>query len=58
MIGQIVLSAEQVERLRPLFPKLRGWPRVDDRRLPGSSEVLSTALQEPLSPSGSRARDA
>jgi transposase len=27
------LTAEQVERLRPFFPKSHGKPRVDDRRV-------------------------
>lgn len=27
------LSEAQVERLRPYFPKSRGKPRVDDRRV-------------------------
>ena len=33
MSGQFWLSNEQVERLRPHFPKPRGKPRVDDRRV-------------------------
>ena len=33
MSGQFWLSDEQVERLRPHFPKPRGKPRVDDRRV-------------------------
>ena len=33
MSGQFWLSDEQVERLRPHFPKARGKPRVDDRRV-------------------------
>lgn len=28
------LSEAQVDRLRPLFPTLRGKPRVDGRRVP------------------------
>ena len=27
------LTAEQIERLRPFFPKSYGKPRVDDRRV-------------------------
>ena len=33
MTGQFWLTSEQVERLRPHFPKARGKPRVDDRRV-------------------------
>ncbi len=33
MSGQFWLSEGQVERLRPFFPKARGKPRVDDRRV-------------------------
>ena len=33
MSGQVWLTHEQVERLRPQFPKARRKPRVDDRRL-------------------------
>ncbi len=33
MSGQFWLTHEQVERLRPHFPKPRGRPRVDDRRV-------------------------
>ncbi len=33
MSGQFWLTHEQVERLRPHFPKARGKPRVDDRRV-------------------------
>ncbi len=33
MSGQVWLTREQVERLRPHFPKARGRPRVDDRRV-------------------------
>jgi len=29
------LTDEQTERLRPFFPKSRGKPRVDDRRVLG-----------------------
>ena len=33
MGDQFWLTDEQVERLRPHFPKARGKPRVDDRRV-------------------------
>ena len=33
MSGQFWLTREQVERLRPHFPKPRGKPCVDDRRV-------------------------
>ena len=33
MTGQFWLTHEQVERLKPHFPKARGKPRVDDRRV-------------------------
>ena len=33
MTGQFWLTGDQVERLRPHFPKARGKPRVDDRRV-------------------------
>ena len=33
MSGQFWLTDKQVERLRPHFPKARGKPRVDDRRV-------------------------
>ena len=46
MSGQFWLSDEQVERLRPLFPKPRGKPRVDDRRvLSGILHVLRNGLR-------------
>jgi transposase len=32
MSGLYWLTDEQVERLRPIFPKSHGKPRVDDRR--------------------------
>ena len=41
MSGQFWLTREQVERLRLHFPKARGKPRVDDRRvLSGILHVL------------------
>ena len=40
------LSDEQMERLRPVFPKSRGRPRVDDRRVPsGIIHVQKNGLQ-------------
>ena len=46
MSGQFWLSDEQVERLRPYFPKPRGKPRVDDRRvLSGILFVLRNGLR-------------
>ena len=46
MMGQFWLTREQVERLRPYFPKPRGKPRVDDRRvLSGILFVLRNGLR-------------
>ena len=46
MSGQFWLTREQVERLRPHFPKARGKPRVDDRRvLSGILHVLRNGLR-------------
>lgn len=46
MSGQFWLSDEQVARLRPHFPKPRGKPRVDDRRvLSGILHVLRNGLR-------------
>ncbi len=46
MSGQFWLSDEQVERLRQHFPKARGTPRVDDRRvLSGILHVLRNGLR-------------
>ena len=46
MSGQFWLTDEQVERLRPHFPKPRGKPRVDDRRvLSGILHVLRNGLR-------------
>jgi transposase len=46
MSGQFWLSKEQIERLRPHFPKARGKPRVDDRRvLSGILHVLRNGLR-------------
>lgn len=46
MSGQFWLTDEQVERLRPHFPKARGRPRVDDRRvLSGILHVLRNGLR-------------
>ncbi len=35
MSDLFALSEAQVEGLRPFFPKSRGKPRVEDRRVPG-----------------------
>jgi transposase len=46
MSGEFWLSEEQVERFRPHFPKVRGKPRVDDRRvLSGILHVLRNGLR-------------
>jgi transposase len=46
MSGQFWLTHEQVERLRLHFPKARGTPRVDDRRvLSGILHVLRNGLR-------------
>ena len=46
MSGQFWLTSAQVERLRPFFPKARGKPRVDDRRvLSGILHVLRNGLR-------------
>ena len=46
MSGQFWLTEKQVERLRPHFPKARGKPRVDDRRvLSGILHVLRNGLR-------------
>ena len=46
MSGQFWLSDERMERLRPHFPKARGKPRVDDRRvLSGILFVLRNDLR-------------
>ena len=46
MSGQFWLTGKQVERLRPHFPKARGKPRVDDRRvLSGILFVLRNGLR-------------
>ena len=46
MNGQFWLSDEQVERLRLHFQKVRGKPRVDDRRvLSGLLHVLRNGLR-------------
>ena len=46
MSGQFWLTGEQVERLRPHFPKARGKPGVDDRRvLSGVLHVLRNGLR-------------
>lgn len=53
MSGHFWLTDEQMERLRPFFPKSRGKPRVDDRRvLSGIIYIKKNGLQwkdaEPL----------
>lgn len=46
MSGPFWLTGEQVERLRPPFPKARGKPRVEDRRvLNGILHVLRNRLR-------------
>ncbi len=46
MSGQCWLTEKQLERLRPHFPKPRGKPRVDDRRvLSGILHVLRNGLR-------------
>lgn len=52
MSGQFWLTHEQVERLRPQFPRARGKPRVDDRRvLSGILHVLRNGLRWQDAPS-------
>jgi len=52
MMGRFWLTHEQVERLRPHFPKARGKPRVDDRRvLSGILHVLRNGLRWQDAPS-------
>jgi putative transposase len=46
MTGQFWLTREQVERLKPDFPKPRGKPRVDDRLVPsGILHILRDVLR-------------
>ncbi len=46
MSGHFWLTDEQMGRLRPFFPKCRGKPRVDDRRvLSGIIYVKKNGLQ-------------
>ena len=46
MSGQFWLTREQMERLWPPFPRARGKPRVDDRRvLSGILHVLRNGLR-------------
>ena len=46
MSGLFWLTGAQVERLKPYFPKARGKPRVDDRRvLSGILHVLRNGLR-------------
>ena len=47
MVAQLLgLSAEQVDRIRPFFPKERGGKRVDDRKvLRGIIHVIQKGLR-------------
>ncbi|TDX22563.1 hypothetical protein EV657_1291 [Rhodovulum visakhapatnamense] len=46
MSGHFWLTDEQMDRLQPFFPKSRGKPRVDDRRvLPDDLAARSAALE-------------
>ncbi len=47
MVAQLFwLSTEQVDRIRPLFPKERGMKRVDDRKvLSGIIHVIQKGLR-------------
>ena len=50
--GHFWLTYEQMERLRPFFPKSRGKPRVDDRRvLSGIIYIKKNGLQWKDAPS-------
>lgn len=52
MSGHFWLTEEQMERLRPFFPRSRGRPRVDDRRvLSGIVYVKRNGLQWKGAPS-------
>jgi transposase len=52
------LTEEQIERLRPFFPKSYGRPRVDDRRvLSGIVFVNRTGLRWPDAPGASTQDD-
>ena len=52
MTGRFWLTGKQVERLRAHFPKARGKPRVDDRRvLSGILHVLRNGLRWQDAPS-------
>ena len=51
MTGQFWLTYEQVERLRPYFPKPRGKQQVDDRRvLSGILFILRNGLRRQDAP--------
>ena len=57
MSGQFWLSDEQAERLRPHFPKPRGKPRVDNRRvLSGILHILRNGLCWQDAPAGTHQR--
>ncbi len=52
MTGQFWLTDKQVERLKSHFPKPRGKPRVDDRRvLSGIFHILRNGLRWQDAPS-------
>ena len=52
MSGHFWLTDEQMERLQPFFPKSRGKPRVDDRRvLSGIIYIKKNGLQWKDAPS-------
>jgi transposase len=52
MSGHYWLTKEQMERLRQFFPKSRGKPRVDDRRvLSGIIYIKKNGLQWKDAPS-------
>ena len=52
MSGHFWLTDAQMERLRPFFPKSRGKPRVDDRRvLSGIIYIKKNGLQWKDAPS-------
>ena len=49
----VLLSVAQMRRLEPLFPRSRGLPRVDDRRvISGIVYVIRHGLQWKDAPSG------
>jgi transposase len=59
MSGHFWLTDEQMERLRPFFPKSRDKPRVDDRRvLSGIIYIKKNGLQWKGAPSLRSTQDA